>query len=433
MNQTTQPDQNNLYTFQMPLEFQAGDKADNGFPKYTGTIANTNLTSYYNHLSPSTLRSFAKNAREGVNVLANHNRGQVVGRSTSGTFTKDGEVRSDFYIQPGLNFANSPLFGSSGYASTDDFLKAIDAGTYRDVSVGFNQYKEFCDYCGEQVKYGFFYAGDKNGHSPGMTIYVDKYGEEYDEPGKGRTEVLITSEITEGNLYEYSLVDMGALPGAEILKQAELAKIGDREKSYLFNRYGVNFSEPDQMKEKTFRFVEPIQLLPENKSYSFPKGDFNMDPITQAGQETLEALQAENVRLANENREFQAQSDTYQQGQIELTKKSEELKAASEKIAELEEKDRINEAKLAEYNMEKDRLIEYTFSEYTRAKGGTPDREGFNTIVVGLESIQAIKKLANDYKIQGDLRLNRMAAGHYINNVHVPAINSSDFDIEDYI
>ena len=423
----------NLYTLSVPIKCQKEEKTEDGFPMYNSRIASTNLTSYYTRINTKVLRGFAKNARDGVMVLANHNRGQIVGRSLSGTYTDQDEVMSKFYIQPGLEFAGAPAFGSSGYKTTDDYINAIDGGTYTDISVGFDDYREECDYCGEEVKYSFFYAGCKNGHLPGMKIYVDDDGTEYTEPGKGRTEIQITGTITEGNLFEYSLVDIGALPGAEIIKQAELAKIGAHQKSYLYSRYGINLDAPDQIKEKMFRFVEPIQLLPEGKDYSFPTyGDVNMDPVTQVSQDTVAALQAENVRLAEENRELQSQSATYQQGQLSLTEKEEELKTANEKIAELEATNSVNETKLSEYNAELSRLKDYAFSEYTRAKGGSPDRAGFDEIAQSLESIHAVRKLANEFKIQGDLRLNRYASSQYQPAPYVPRIDQSEFDPQDY-
>ena len=247
---------------------QGDSEAD---PTFTAVIANPSLTSYFTHLSSRVLRGFANTAKEGVMVLANHNRGQVVGRSTSGTFTREREVKSKFYVQRGLTFAgDGGLFGGSGYASTDDYISAIKRGTYTDVSIGFTDYKEICDYCGEEIKGGWLWSADKNGHSPGQRIYVDADGQEHSEEGAGRTEVLITAEITEGTLFEYSLVDVGAIPGAEVIKQAKLHKLDAQQMEHLKTLHGIDVNDPESMRDKAFQFVRPITLLPEGKTFSIP-------------------------------------------------------------------------------------------------------------------------------------------------------------------
>ena len=55
--------------------------------EFNGDISNANLDSHNTHMGDGALRSFAKQAREGVPILALHDRNTQIGRSTSGTFS----------------------------------------------------------------------------------------------------------------------------------------------------------------------------------------------------------------------------------------------------------------------------------------------------------------------------------------------------------
>ena len=399
---------NKLYTLSMELDREFVDDDNNeedSTPTYTGVIANKKLTSYYTHLSSKVLKSFAKKAREGVMVLANHNRGMIVGRSVSGTYSNDEEVRSKFYIQRGLEFSGGSQFGSAGYKSTDDYIKAIDKGTYRDLSVGFNNYTEVCDYCNEEIKGSWFFTGDKNGHYPGQTIYVDKDGTEYDEPGRGLKEVLITAEITNGDLFEYSLVDTGALPGAEVVKQAQLRKLDDNQKLYLLKRYGININEPGDIRDQVFRFSHPIELLPEEKSFSFPtiKEENKMQDniLKESAEETIGVLNdqinkltEEVTRLQDENLAYEASKKDFKDQAENIKKKDSEISSLKETVTELEEmKD--------DYLTELERAKDVALSMWTRAKGNDDVTE-FNEIMAQVTRISSVRRLTRDWKIQGD-------------------------------
>ena len=96
-------------------QYKKGKKKKKGMSRraeFNGDISNANLDSHNTHMGDGALRSFAKQAREGVPILALHDRNTQIGRSTSGTFsTSRKSVNADFYIQRGL-----PLNGP-GYAS----------------------------------------------------------------------------------------------------------------------------------------------------------------------------------------------------------------------------------------------------------------------------------------------------------------------------
>lgn len=399
----------NLYSVSATLDRNFIDDSDESKdPTYTAVIANQNLTSYYTHLNSKVLRGFAKKAREGVMVLANHSRGDTVGRSQSGTYTQDGEVRSKFYIQRGLEFSGGGIFSSGGYKSTDDYISAINKGTYRDVSVGFQNYTEMCDYCGEEIKGSWLFSGDKNGHYPGQKIYVDDQGNEFSEPAKGLTEVLITAEVTTGDLFEYSLVDIGALPGAEVLAQAKLHQIDPQHKEYLLNRHGIDLDQPDQIRDRTYRFNSPIKLLPENKSYSFPDkvGDRKMsDVLKQSNEETIQHLQEKNSELLEENGDLKAQLDALDNQKIEyseVVEENQELKQELEKAKK--EMSGLSNMK-DEYDLECVNARNWARTEYIRANGRSANLEKFDSIMNDTINLSDIKRLGRNWRVQGDSRL----------------------------
>ena len=212
--------------------------------EFDGTISNTNLDSYNTHIGENALRSFARSARKGVPVLAQHDRFTQIGRSTGGTYkSAEKNVSSTFYIQRDL-----PLNGP-GYGSSNAYIDAVDEGTMRDLSVGFVPTQETCDYCDSEMKrYSFFgmsFSEDENGHYPGQTIYVDKKGKEVKEPKKGLKEITITSTINEAELKEFSVVPFGATPGAEIAQNAMRAyksgKLEDKHRIQLNEEYQMRF------------------------------------------------------------------------------------------------------------------------------------------------------------------------------------------------
>ena len=409
---------------------------DNGIEKvsYEGTIANRNLTSYYSRLSPSVLRKFAAKAREGVMVLANHNRGQIVGRSTSGTFTRSDEVRSKFYIQKGLTFSGGGVFDTSGYQSTDDYIKAIEGGTYTDISVGFNNYSEYCDYCDTEIKGGWFFTGCANGHYPGQKIYVDDDGVEHEEPGTGRSEILITSEIRTGDLFEYSLVDIGALPGAEVVKQAQLMKFGAKERDYMLTRYGLDLNNPESIEDKVFQFGRPIALKTENKSYSFPTGDQNMsDVIKDNAEQTLQAQEEHIAKLEEENRNLKAEVGAFQEQKDDVAKILSEKEATDAKIAELESEIESLQYMKAEHAEELTVAKQDARAMFIRMQGDNPNMQEYEEIMAPVTKISQARSLARNWRRQGNIRLNVQEQNSVHNSIYVEPVNVHQFDRYDYI
>ena len=427
-----------LYTMSMKLGkcFQEETDDESGIQKvyYEGQIANRNLTSYYSRLSVPVLRKFASKAREGVMVLSNHNRGQIVGRSTSGTFTRNDEVRSKFYIQKDLEFAPGGIFSSGGYSSTNDYIKAIDGGTYTDLSVGFNNHTEFCDYCDTQIKGGFFFMGCANGHYPGQTIYVDDDGNEYDEPARGRSEILITSEIRTGDLFEYSLVDIGALPGAEVVKQAQLMKFGAKERDYMLNRYGLDLNNPDTVEDKIIQFGRQIELKPENKSYSFPVGDQNMnDVIKDNAEQTLQAQEAHIAKLEEENRNLKAEVGAFQEQKDDIAKILSEKDEREAKIAEMETEIESLQFMKDEHAEELEVAKQDARAMFVRMQGDNPNMQEYDEIMEPVTKISQARSLARNWRRQGNIRLNIQEQNSVHNSIYVEPVNVNRFDRYDYI
>ena len=77
-------------------------KRSNDNPKrkvFNGTISNSNLDSYNTRIGEKALRSFARSARNGVPVLAQHDRFTQIGRSIKGTYNSDQKnVESELYV-----------------------------------------------------------------------------------------------------------------------------------------------------------------------------------------------------------------------------------------------------------------------------------------------------------------------------------------------
>ena len=406
----------NLHTLAMSVEKHLiDDQSEEQDPTYTGIIANKNLIADYTHLSSRVLRGFAASAREGVTVLANHNRGQVVGRSMSGTYANDEEVRSKFYIQRGLELAGS-AFTNPGYASTDDYIKAINRGTYTDLSVGFRDYTEVCDFCGEEMKGGWFYTADKNGHYPGQKIYVDEDGNEYDEPARGRKEVIITAEVTEGTLFEYSLVDAGAVPGAEIVKQAQLMGMKPRQKQYMMSRYGLNIDEPGEDIDKIFRLGKEIDFLPENKSFSFPerKGDTSMNDekvltdeekvLKSTDEETINDLNNQLIQAREKNAELSDKLKSHEDQTKDLSDAREEINKLLKEKTKLQNE--VNELSVMkdEYDQAFSDAKEEAKQEWIRKSGTNPDMKEFEDTMYDIKRLSTVKSLTRRWSVQGDAR-----------------------------
>ena len=170
-------------------------------------ISSTRLDSYFTHMMASTLQNFAQEAKEGRSFLDSHDGGKLgLGYTFGGELAIEGDnalAVANFYTVPGIRFG-----GQHSFASTDDFIKAVEARIVRDVSVGFHGGRWVCDICG-----GDYFRYSQCSHFAGV---------EYEQTGEdGVTKrTLATVGIHDAHLSEVSAVFDGATPGAMIRKGA---------------------------------------------------------------------------------------------------------------------------------------------------------------------------------------------------------------------
>ena len=180
--------------------------------------ANT-LDSYGTYMLPSTLKNFAEDATTGVAVLDSHNSRRLnFGMSVSGEYVeeKNGDspiryMRSDFFTIPGLETEG---------LSTDTYIKGVQAGLFRDVSVGFwmppgSEIR--CTICGKNMMR--WWGDDACHHFAGSEYKVEA-------DGKTRMEYAYGA-VDGGRLSEYSLVHDGATPGAGVAKARNMEEMGE--------------------------------------------------------------------------------------------------------------------------------------------------------------------------------------------------------------
>jgi len=190
---------------------EAGEENDWYF--FDAEISSNVLDSYFTHMDASTLRNFAQDAADGRALLDSHDGYKLgVGYSAGGRFEEeDGEGRAvgAFYIVPGIRFG-----GKHSFASTDDYIRAVEAGVVRDVSVGFHGGRWVCDLCRQP----YFGRGSTCNHVAGWEYEIDRDGRPSRE--------ICTVTIYDARLSEVSLVYDGATPGAMILKAEQEAAAG---------------------------------------------------------------------------------------------------------------------------------------------------------------------------------------------------------------
>lgn len=185
---------------------------------WTAEISNNRLDFYFGRMGESTLRNFAQDAIAGVSFLDSHNdRNLGYGQSLHGVFEAGGEhmrTVADFYTVPGIRFGSGLT-----YASTDDWMRAVQTRVVRDVSVGFYGGQSICDICGEDV-----WAIDWENwryecpHMPGL---------EYPIGEQGAQTILATFTVEDARLAEVSGVYDGATPGAAIEKAQRMIDAGE--------------------------------------------------------------------------------------------------------------------------------------------------------------------------------------------------------------
>ena len=238
-------------------------------------ISSTRLDSYFTHMMASTLQNFAQEAQEGRSFLDSHDGGKLgLGYTFGGELAIEGDnalAVANFYTVPGIRFG-----GQHSFASTDDFIKAVEARIVRDVSVGFHGGRWVCDICG-----GDYFRYSQCSHFAGV---------EYEQTGEdGVTKrTLATVGIHDAHLSEVSAVFDGATPGAMIRKAQAGVRDGQLKGealAFLEQRYRVPLlSTPDN-----WRGVD----LPKDK----PGNSAGRDKSAAGGRNSLGDSTMETVEL----------------------------------------------------------------------------------------------------------------------------------------
>ena len=236
-------------------------------------ISSTRLDSYFTHMMASTLQNFAQEAKEGRSFLDSHDGGKLgLGYTFGGELAIEGDnalAVANFYTVPGIRFG-----GQHSFASTDDFIKAVEARIVRDVSVGFHGGRWVCDICG-----GDYFRYSQCNHFAGV---------EYEQTGEdGVTKrVLATVGIHDAHLSEVSAVFDGATPGAMIRKAQAGVRDGQLKGealAFLEQRYRVPLlSTPDNWRGVDLPKEKPGESAGRDKSAAGGRnslGDSTMETV----------------------------------------------------------------------------------------------------------------------------------------------------------
>lgn len=212
---------------------------------FSAEISNTSVDAYFSHMHLSTLQNFSAGASDGVSLLDSHDARKLgVGYSCGSRVEREVEdpdkvrVIADFYIVRGLSYG-----GNYSYETSDDFMRAIETGVVRDVSVGFYGGRHICDICRKNV-----WSWDCRCW-PGETYDVT-------DPETGEEEqVVATYTIFDAILSEVSLVYDGATPSAMILKAVEGVSNGELSEKFVrswaaTNRVNVRLTSGGNMSKK---------------------------------------------------------------------------------------------------------------------------------------------------------------------------------------
>ena len=199
--------------------------------EFGAEISNDLLDSYHSYMDESTLKNFRDDSKAGVAFLEGHNNRLINYGRTFGARIQNLDDRkrviTDIYTIRDINFS-----GNMSFASTNDFIRAVEKNLVNDVSVGFYGGEFICDLCDRELfDFWAWLMDDRETeyceHIPGATY----------ENADGKKEVA-TYTIYNANLSEVSVVYDGATPEAQITKKARALYEGgalDRKAIYGIN------------------------------------------------------------------------------------------------------------------------------------------------------------------------------------------------------
>lgn len=361
--------------------------------------SNVNLDFYYTHMTRRSLTNFGKDATNGVQFLDSHdNRNLGYGRSFGGRVRIDSERTPEFSLPDGVELATAPpnqyayfqgdiytipgirFGGGLTYASTDDFIKAVDAGLASDVSIGFSGGNWRCDICG----------GDYRSYRDCEHFA----GNIYPAGDAGDRRVLATVSVDGARLHEISAVYDGATPNATIIKARAAALDGQLS-----------------VEEKRFLEVRYKEEIPTGKIFTSGYADFGgftytPDALTTVATDNtrfyvynngqIDPIETPNGRQANEEQtmDFEqivedVRGALAETGADESLEVHEQVRWLASEIARLQPL--ANDGR--QYRTD---LIADALKEGVRAMGEGFNQEAYRTLLEN-SSLEAIKQLRSDW------------------------------------
>lgn len=394
------------------VRFQESDEKETKTHAYfnarvaTDAIAQTKGIGAGLRFNTKSLRKMARdiNTPGKVKVQVGHDQDFAIGKPIKAKYNRsENSTEALFDIQKGLKIQRAGLLSPSGYESSDDYINAIRGGTLDKISAGMYVKKVDCGRCGEQMAPVLLYDWsigwrDKNGHIADTYIYVNSKGEEFKTKKRGTKEVYIFGYMDEIDTFEFSLVNRGAIPGAEIIKKIEQAyNAGELEDYHLallakqdfvtFSNDKLVFDKPKRSRKsftiggkKTMDRTEQLELELENRDKLIQKMK-----DTQAEWDVRDAEQEEEIiTLTDENNSLK---ETAKQAE-EYKKKIDELEAQATELA-------ANAHKVKLYDNLVEKAVHEAVFQWTRAQGAS----GRNP------NAEAQEKQAEAYRTMGNYEM----------------------------
>lgn len=346
-----------------------------------GVIATTARARYRAiRFSERALKQMARKIKNGkdVQVRAGHDSGLAIGKPLSAEYDySEKRVISTFEILEGLKLQRSG-FAQSGYAESDDYLKAVEQGVLTDLSCGVEVKRLNCSYCNEEMipktMFGFLMGFQcKNGHMPGQTIYVGKgkRGKEESKKKKpGYKKYDIEGIMDSVDIFEFSLVGRAAIPGSEILSKIKQAfsnnELDDEQIDFLTDRFALTFSDEGIDFDKvTLDNLNGVYLM--DNTEALKKQIEDKDALIQKMSANLQAADDQNNEMDSKLLDLEAENQD-----LRVSKK--DVEALEEKIEKLEAEAKdynANSHKIVLYDQLVDKAIAEAVFQWTRAESAT--------------------------------------------------------------
>lgn len=273
---------------------------------------NYRLTTYFYYLGATSLHNFVNDladTEEPQKFLVNHRENIPLGTWLSGVMKKDGEgyaVEAPVFMVKGLE--------AGGY-STDNIIKAYNAGHLTDVSVYWVDGDPMCDICGLDIR---------NPDCPHM-------------PGQEYEGVMATCTIENAHLGgEISGVWKGGLPGAKFKK----GKLSKKKKKDAYEKEQAldwkNIKETGLSGQLKHILNMPIQQEEESMTYKEAKKEFEDEladefVLKTEHDETVDGIKKEHNQLVESKEALEKENKALKS---EKEKGNKEIKELTNKFAD---------------------------------------------------------------------------------------------------